>query len=259
MMTHDFDGKKYEEASRHQREWGTKLIRDLNLQGSEHLLDLGCGDGTLTRRIADLVLEGEVVGIDSSQSMFDAAMTKSRDNLQFLLLDINDLDFDERFDVVFSNASLHWIKDHKRMLENVQRSLRKGGHLRFNFAGEGNCRNFFKVIGQAMALKEFVTYFTTFEWPWHMPPVDDYRALVECSELHDIRVWGEHEDRYFPDAETMIRWVDQPNLMPFLGVIPTHQTDTFRTFVVKRMIEETKQDDGTFFETFRRINVSAVK
>jgi trans-aconitate 2-methyltransferase len=72
-MTHEFDGKKYEKASAHQREWGAKLITELELQGSERILDLGCGDGTLTAQIAGLLSKGEVVGIDASKGMIDAA------------------------------------------------------------------------------------------------------------------------------------------------------------------------------------------
>ena len=95
-MTHEFDGKKYEKASAHQKEWGRKLIAELNLQGTERVLDLGCGDGTLTAQIADLVPAGEVVGIDASRGMIDVARLKARKNLRFLLLDINQLDFCEQ-------------------------------------------------------------------------------------------------------------------------------------------------------------------
>ena len=258
-MPHEFDGKKYEKVSTHQKEWGTNLIADLHLQGHEQVLDLGCGDGALTVQIADLVPEGKVIGIDASKGMIHAALPKVRENLEFLLMDINELDFIELFDVVLSNATLHWIKDHKRLLENVQRALRAGGRLRFNFAGDGNCSNFFKVIRQAMKLDEFSAYFARFEWPWYMPSVEEYQNLIETCGLHDARVWGENADRYFPDEETMIGWVDQPSLVPFLEHVPALDEDAFRAFVVRRMVEETKQDDGRCFETFRRINVSATK
>lgn len=129
-MTHEFDGKKYEQASAHQRAWGTQLISELQLNGSEQVLDLGCGDGTLTSQIADLVPNGEVLGIDASRGMIDAARPKARDNLHFARLDIDELDFDSRFGVVFSNAALHWVKDHRRLLRNVKRALHPGGRLR---------------------------------------------------------------------------------------------------------------------------------
>ncbi len=259
LMTHEFDGKKYEEASTHQKEWGAKLISELSLKGAEHVLDLGCGDGTLTRQLAELLPNGDVLGIDASQGMIDAATPKEQDNLRFRRLDINDLDFVEQFDAAFSNATLHWVKDHQRLLRNVHRALRPGGRLRFNFAGDGNCSNFFTVIREAMANEAFRAFFAQFDWPWYMPTVDEYQALAESSGLHDVRVWGENADRYFPDEEAMIRWIDQPSLVPFLVHVADRTKGSFREFVVRRMIEETSQEDGRCFETFRRINVSAVK
>lgn len=47
-MTYELDGKEYEKASSHQKEWGERLIEELELQGAERILDLGCGDGALT-------------------------------------------------------------------------------------------------------------------------------------------------------------------------------------------------------------------
>jgi len=258
-MTHEFDGKKYEKASDHQKEWGTRLIAELNLSGSERVLDLGCGDGTITAQIACLLPEGEVVGIDASEGMLETALPKERYNLNFRRLDINDLDFVEQFDVVFSNATLHWVKDHKRLLRNVRRSLRPGGLLRFNFAGDGNCAVFFSVVQEAMARQDFRSSFAGFEWPWYMPPVNEYHALAESSGLQNVQVWGENSDRYFPDEQAMIRWIHQPSLVPFLARVEDRKKDAFREFVVRRMIEETKQKDGRCFETFRRINVSAEK
>ena len=258
-MIHEFDGKKYEKASTHQKEWGTKLIAELDLQGTEHVLDLGCGDGSLTVQIAALVPEGEVVGLDASRGMIDASLPKARENLQFRLMDINDLDYVDRFDVVFSNATLHWVKDHKRLVQNVHQALRAGGRLRFNFAGDGNCSHFFRVIREAMALEGFVCDFAEFEWPWYMPSIDEYREVIESSALREGQVWGENADRYFPNEEAMIGWVDQPSLVPFLAHVAVQDKDAFRDYVVTRMIEETKQDNGTCFETFRRINVSATR
>jgi trans-aconitate 2-methyltransferase len=258
-LTQEFDGKQYKKASIHQQEWGTKLISELDLKGAEHVLDLGCGEGTVTSRIAEHVPEGQVLGIDASQGMIDAALLKERSNLHFRRLDICDLDFESQFDVVFSNAALHWVKGHKRLLQSVQRALRPGGRLRFQFAGDGNCMSFFAVVSEAMANEKFKPLFGDFEWPWYMPSVDEYQKLAETSELHDVRVWGENADRFFPDKEAMIRWIDQPSIVPFLAHVTDSVKKSFRDFVVLRMVEETKQKDGRCFETFRRINVSAVK
>jgi trans-aconitate 2-methyltransferase len=203
-MAHEFDGKKYEKASGHQKEWGEKLIGELGLRGTERILDLGCGDGTLTVQLSELVPKGKVVGVDASQGMIETAKHKRRRNLHFLLMDVDSLDFVEEFDVVFSNATLHWVSDHRRLLSNVLRALRPDGVARFNFAGDGNCFHFFKVIRESMGLVSFARYFEDFLWPWYMPSVEEYRVLVEDSGFGCAKVWGENADRFFPDAEALV-------------------------------------------------------
>ena len=258
-MAHEFDGKKYEKASAHQKEWASKLISEIDLKGTERVLDLGCGDGTNTAKIADLVPNGETIGIDASKGMINVAKQKERDNLHFVLMDIDDLNFTDEFDVVFSNATLHWVQDHNHLIANVIRCLRHGGFLRFNFAADGNCSHFFKIIRKAMSLEKFSRYFADFIWPWYMPSIEEYEALTRNSGLSDVQVWGENADRFFPDTETMTRWIDQPSLVPFLACIAEKDQASFREHVVEKMIEATRHSDGRCFETFRRINILACK
>jgi trans-aconitate methyltransferase len=256
---YEFDGKKYKQASSHQKEWGQNLISEIRFAGTESILDLGCGDGALTSQLAALVPNGRVLGIDASSGMIQTAKQCKQSNLEFVLLDINAIDFQEEFDLIFSNATLHWILDHKRLLENCHRALRSGGTIRFNFAGDGNCSNFYAVIKKAMELDDYQEFFQEFTWPWYMPSVHDYQELVKQIRFNDIRLWDENADRHFPDEETMTRWIDQPAIVPFLRLVPESRKADFRHFVVLAMIERTKKGDGTCFETFRRINVLAHK
>jgi trans-aconitate methyltransferase len=92
-----------------------------------------------------------------------------------------------------------------------------------------------------------------------MPTVGEYENLVGQIGLRHARVWGENADRFFPEVEAMIKWVDQPSLVPFLACISGPDSKSFRDFVVARMVEETEQEDGKCFETFRRINILAGK
>jgi trans-aconitate methyltransferase len=259
-MTIDFDGEKYKRASAQQKVWGKGLIGELELAGHERILDLGCGDGALTASLAELVPEGVVLGIDASESMI-ATATKDHAgaNLRFERLDINAMDFEPEFDVVFSNATLHWIKDHQKLLRNVFKCLKDRGTARFQFAGDGNCSNLIRIVRDVMSKNPYAGAFREFEWPWYMPACREYRALVDEVPFTEKKVWSTNGDRIFENSEVMTRWIDQPSLVPFLGYITEADRQGFRDAVVERMLAETKQDDGTFFETFRRINVWARK
>jgi trans-aconitate methyltransferase len=258
-MPHEFNGEEYKNASTHQKEWGNKIITEFNLRGDEHILDLGCGDGALTAELAQLVPEGFVLGIDASRGMIATACQLEAKNLSFRVLDINDLDFKNEFDLVFSNAALHWVKNHQALLTGVYRALKKNGILRFNFGAAGNCVNFIRIVKEAILLPEYKEYFFDFAWPWYFPEIGKYESLVQEYPFTEVRVWAENADRYFPDAETIVKWIDQPSLVPFLEVIPQSEKQHFRDYVVEKMIAATRQQDGRCFETFRRINVWARK
>ena len=103
----EFDGDRYKAASKHQREWGQQIIAQLDLAGNERVLDLGSGDGALTKLLASRVPQGSVLGIDASDGMIAAAMKLEGVNLLFERRNINEMDFTEEFDVIFSNATLH--------------------------------------------------------------------------------------------------------------------------------------------------------
>lgn len=259
MNTFEFDGEKYKKASKHQKEWGKSLITELSLHGNELILDLGCGDGGLTEQLAQLVPNGKVLGIDSSEGMIDTARERIKDNLVFLQMDINTIDFQSMFDVVFSNAALHWIKDHERLLKNTYSALKENGILLWDFAGDGNCSNFFEVVREKIQSKKYNQYFSNFEWPWYMPTKNDYEKLIVASGFSTYSITEVNRDRFFSNADEMIKWIDQPSIVPFISIIPDELKSEFREDVIKSMIERTLQPDGTCFETFRRIHITANK
>jgi len=209
--------------------------------------------------IADKVLNGNILGIDVSVAMINKANVFKQGNLCFRLLDINDIDFENEFDITISNATLHWVKDHKRLANNCHRALKEGGVIRFNFAGDGNCSRFIKVIKDVMNDKAYNKYFVDFEWPWYMPRVDDYRKILAKSNFREIRIWDENADRYFEDADEMIRWIDQPSLVPFIKKVDDSDKERFRKAVIDEMVSISREEDGRCFETFRRINVYGKK
>ncbi len=235
-----------------------KLIDELALRGNEQVIDLGCGDGILTRQIAERVPGGSVLGVDSSPSMINTAKKLEGGNLRFEVLNINDLTFEGEFDVAFSNAALHWVKDHGRLLDHVRSGLRAGGRIRFNFAGDGNCSNFFAVAREVMELPRYRRYFEQAQWPWFMPTLEEYEFLVRSKKFSEHRTWTENADRFFTEDE-LLSWIDQPSLVPLLALVHENDKKGMRDLVVEKMKERTRAPDGSYFETFRRMNLSATK
>lgn len=259
MSPYDFDGEKYKKASKHQKEWGNRLIGQLRLKGNESILDLGCGDGVLTEQLSFLVPNGHVLGIDASAGMIQTAKQFSRNNLEFHQMDIRDMSYADEFDVIFSNAALHWLRDHNSLLRSAYHALKPGGILLWNFAGSGSCLNFFETVRQIMAEENYQQYFKNFEWPWFMPCKTEYEELAASEEFREFSVTEEMADRTFADAGEMIRWIDQPSLVPFIQRVPEEKKEAFRTEVIEEMLRKTLRSDGTCFETFRRIRVNALR
>ncbi len=137
---YNWNAQDYAENSQNQFQWAQELIPKLKLQGKEALLDIGCGDGKITAELARCLPKGRAVGIDSSEKMIDLAKKafpqKDYLNLCFQVMDARKLTFKSEFDIVFSNAALHWIVDQNAVLAGVQRSLKPGGRMLFQMAGK---------------------------------------------------------------------------------------------------------------------------
>jgi Trans-aconitate methyltransferase len=158
--------------------------------------------------------------------MINTAKKLERDNLVFICMDINDMDFVNQFDLVFSNAALHWVKNHQQLLQNSFASLKPNGMLVWNFAGDGNCAAFFDTVKKVMNMPSYQEFFSSFDWPWFMPKKEDYVVLVEKTGFKQFDVSYENADRYFSRDE-MIKWIDQPSIVPFLNCIPENKKRSF--------------------------------
>jgi len=152
---------------------GQPVLDLLQPRPGERILDLGCGDGVLTQKLAET--GSEVVGVDSSADMIAAARHRG---LDARVMDATALTFDQEFDAVFSNAVLHWIKDDPdAAIASAYRALRHPGRFVGEMGGHG-C-----VAAIALALivgleKRGIKNAATI-CPWYFPTVDDYTARLE--------------------------------------------------------------------------------
>jgi trans-aconitate methyltransferase len=191
--------------------------------------------------------------------MIDTAKKLTKANLLFRLMDITKIVFENEFDLIFSNATLHWIKNHGKLLNDCYSALKSNGMIRFNFAGDGNSFQFIRAVREVTQNQSYVQYFHNFDWPWFMPTVEHYQDIIAKTKFRNVRVWEEKADRHFTQEEIM-KWIEQPCIIPFLRSITNDRTKKeFTEDVVTRTMRETRRDNNTFLETFRRINVIAEK
>lgn len=133
-MTQTWDPQAYAQNAAFVPGLAGEVLDWLAAQPGEHVLDLGCGDGQLTRRIA--ATGASVVGIDASPEMVAAAQAGG---IVAELGDAEALPFAPgSFDAVFSNAALHWVRDQDAMLTEVHRVLKRGGRFVAEMGGHGN-------------------------------------------------------------------------------------------------------------------------
>jgi trans-aconitate methyltransferase len=88
---------------------------------------------------------------------------------------------------------------------------------------------------------------------------EGYRRLASRLRCWELRVYGENADRFFPDAEAMIRWIDQPCLVPFLPHVAPPGREAFRAEVIDQTVQATRQPEDQCFELFRRDHVLFLK
>jgi trans-aconitate methyltransferase len=157
---------------------GQAALELLDPQPGEAILDVGCGDGTLTQAI--LERGASVVGIDNSLSMVGAARARG---LDARLMDAAQLKFGEAFDAVFSNATLHWVLDKERAARAIWFALKAGGRFAGEMGGEGNLAVLRQALDDELVMRGFGP--PTFAANWY-PSVDEFVALYEGAGFREI-------------------------------------------------------------------------
>ena len=157
---------------------GEAALDLLDPQPGEHILDVGCGDGTLTLKIKEAGVD--VVGIDNSLSMIAAAKAKG---LDARLMDAADLKFAEAFDAAFSNATLHWVLDKERAARAIWFALKHDGRFAGEMGGDGNLARLRQTLDDVLVEHGFGP--PTYAANWY-PTVEEFTTVYEEAGFKDI-------------------------------------------------------------------------
>ena len=255
-----------EDYARHsvgQERWAHELIEQLDLKPDDRVLDIGCGDGRNTAAIAAAVLAGHATGTDLSAEFIAYAQAhyppQQHPNLDFRQCDMRQLDYDAKFTVVFSNAAMHWVRDHRPVLGGISRALASGGRCLLQMGGGNNAAEVIGAIEEIAASARWSKHFAGFvsTYGFHRP--DDYRNwLIEAGlEPRDLRLI--EKDMVHADRSAFVGWL-RTAWHPYTSQVPPDERDRFITAVTDRFLQQRPADSaGQVHVGMVRLQVAAEK
>ena len=248
-----WDVSLYEGRHSYVWKYAVDLIEILSPKRGEHVLDLGCGTGHLAHQIA--TSGAKVVGIDSDPAMI-AEARKNYPKLRFEVGEGGNFHFREPFDAVFSNASLHWMKEPSRVVTCIWRALKSGGRFVAEFGGKGNVKAIIAAIYSA--IEALVSPPKQELNPWYFPSISEYSALLEG---HGFRVtYAALFDRPTPldgGEAGLHHWIEMFASDFLIGIPAAKRSDVIR--YVENRLRPDLYREGTWFADYKRIRVVAVK
>jgi very-short-patch-repair endonuclease/trans-aconitate methyltransferase len=230
--------------------YGEALLDLLAPKPGERILDLGCGTGDLTQKIADC--GATVIGLDSSLDMIAAARAKYP-VIEFVPGDATSFAFDAPFDAVFSNATLHWVKPPEDAARCISRALRPGGRFVAEFGGAGNVAH----ISAALHDAHMTLTGAPLQHNWYFPSIGAYAPILEAHGLEVQAAWLFDRPTPLEGEDGMRNWLTMFG-GPILRGAPTDVIDRV-TAVAERTLRDTSYRDGQWFADYRRIRVVAIK
>ncbi len=260
MSQNSWNTALYEQQHAFVWQYGESLLELLAPKGGERILDLGCGTGQLTEKIAQ---SGAFVqGIDSSLSMISTAKV-NYPHINFAAADARDFQVEEPLDAVFSNAVLHWIKSPEAAIDCVEKALKPGGRFVAEFGGKGNVGAIVRAL--VSVLSEIGPEEPQALNPWYFPSIGEYAGLLEkqgfevgYAVLFVSAALGEDRPTLLEGGSAgMVNWIEM-----FAGGFLSGLSDDVRSHVIRTVEEHlrsTQYRDGNWIADYRRIRVVAIK
>ena len=246
-MNITWDARGYTESFAFVHRYGGALLELISRDGSA--LDLGCGNGALTARLAERGLR--VVGMDASQEMLEVAGA-NHPEIAFYQGDAVDFTLAEPVDVVFSNAVLHWIDREKQpdVLKNVYRALKNGGQFVFEMGGRGNNARIHAALAEACARRAL-----EYRMPFYFPTIGEYAALLEKAGFKVEYALMFDRPTELSGEDGLADWIRMFVRTPFEGVEGMEE-------IVREAVNELCGElfhDGKWYADYVRLRMKAVK
>ncbi|HEY1663961.1 MAG TPA: methyltransferase domain-containing protein [Verrucomicrobiae bacterium] len=246
-----------------QQTWARELIAKLNLRGDEHVLDVGCGDGKVTAEMARALPNGSATGIDASAEMIVFAQKtfphKQFPNLEFHVMDARKIKFPRRFDFIFSNAALHWVDDHQKILRGAASVLKPGGRLIVSCGGRGNAQDVFVALRPEMRLKRWRGFFRRMPRPYFFYSPGDYEKWLPKTGFKIKGLKLAPKDATYPGVDGFATWL-RTTWIPYVQCVPENVREEFIAAVTDRYVAKHPPDaNNQVHVRMVRLEIEAVK
>ncbi len=241
-----WNAETYARNARFVSDLGAPLLEMLAPAAGQRILDLGCGDGALTEKIA--ASGAEVVGLDASASQVEAAQGRG---LEAHVGDATKLGFSNEFDAVFSNAAMHWMKPPEAVVAGIARALKPGGRLVAEFGGAGNVARIETALMQALQRRGFDAAAAN---PWYFPGTEAYAALLagQGFKVDSIALIP----RPTPLAAGLAGWLETFS-EPFTGLLEPDRRAEFLAEVTEIVRPELCDAEGNWGADYVRLRLAA--
>lgn len=233
-------------------QYGQNLIELLAPKPGERILDLGCGTGDIAHQLYENGVN--VIGVDNSINMVEQAKNKYP-QIKFTVQDATSLKYNNEFDAVFSNATLHWVKPPIKALLGIYHSLKPGGRFVAEFGGKGNVQTISNAIMKQIEAAGYE--FKKEHFPWFYPSIADYSTLME--EVGFRVTFAQHFNRPTPlnGNHGLRNWIEMFGNQLFSSV-PEESKDAIIKNVEMRL-KDSLYKDGNWIADYKRIRVIGVK
>ncbi|MBI2775064.1 methyltransferase domain-containing protein [Candidatus Dependentiae bacterium] len=227
VFSENWSGKLYDENSQMQFNAALPLVAQFSFNDDDNVLDIGCGNGKITRVIAEKVSKGSVIGIDRAPEMIAFACEKYRDkeNLEFLQCDACDLPFENQFNCAVSFSCLHWVKDLEKAVSKIARSLKSGGKLLILM----ELKNEYPLV---KALSEVLTEHRL-EIPWYFYTMQELQNWLTQEHFESIEFADYFQEFTFKNKAELKAWVES---FPYGSELDAHEQMAMNNEIVERYL-----------------------
>jgi trans-aconitate 2-methyltransferase len=230
----DWDARTYDRVAEPQTRWGRAVLDRLPLDGTERVLDAGCGSGRVTELLAARLPRGRVVALDSSAAMIETArgrLAPFGDRIEYVVADLaQPLPLAEPVDAILSTATFHWVPDHDALFANLAAVLRPGGLLVAQCGGVGNIASVRRVLATIGDGWPGAAHYET--------PLATVTRL-DAAGFVDIECWLTDEPTRFEPGEPLETFLRTVILGDHLERLPQDERDGFVRTVAQALPEPT--------------------